>query len=113
MLPLNYLLTVKYGIVGPGIANLISITIYNAIRIYFLWKKYKLFPFTIQSFYTILLAGISFITCFFIFKNMNGLMGMTFRSIAFILIYSTGVYFLNLSPDVKPVLLTIRKRIGF
>ncbi len=112
MLPLNYLLTVKYGIVGPGIANLISITIYNIIRIYFLWKKYKLFPFTIQSFYTILLAGISFTTCFFIFKTMNGLIGMTLRSIAFILIYSTGVYYLNLSPDVKPVLLTLRKRLG-
>jgi O-antigen/teichoic acid export membrane protein len=111
MLPLNYLLTSEYGIVGPAIANLISISIYNIIRIYFLWKKYKLFPFTIQSLYTILLAGASFVICFYIFKNMSGLIGMTLRSLSFILIYFGGTYFMNLSPDVKPVLETIKKRL--
>ena len=57
MLPLNYVLTKRFDIIGPGMANLISITIYNVIRIIFLWTKFKLFPFTIQSLYTIMLAA--------------------------------------------------------
>ena len=57
MLPLTYILTSYYGLIGPAIANLVSISIYNAIRIIFLWKKFRLFPFTIHSLYALLFAG--------------------------------------------------------
>jgi O-antigen/teichoic acid export membrane protein len=112
MLPLNYILTKRYDIIGPGLANLISITIYNLIRIIFLWKKFRLFPFTIQSVYTILLAGICFVICYFLFLNIHGLAGLVLRSIAFCVLYGTGVIYFKLSPDVIPVWNTIRKRIG-
>ncbi len=112
MLPLTYILTKQYDILGPAIANLISISIYNAIRIIFLWKKFKLFPFTIQSFYTVLLAAGCFTACYFIFMPLHGFAGLVLRSLAFILLYVTGVIYLDLSPDLKPVLQTIRKRLG-
>jgi O-antigen/teichoic acid export membrane protein len=112
MFPLTYILTKEYGIIGPAFANLISISIYNIVRIIFLWKKFKLFPFTLQSIYALLLAAACYGICYFVFENMHGLMGMIFRSIAFIILYTTGVLWLNLSPDVKPVLQTIRKRMG-
>jgi O-antigen/teichoic acid export membrane protein len=112
MLPLNYILTKRYDIIGPGLANLISITIYNLIRIIFLWKKFRLFPFTIQSLYTILLAGICFAICYFSFSNIHGLIGLLLRSIAFCILYGTAVIYFNLSPDVIPVWNTIKKRIG-
>ena len=112
MLPLNYFLTKRYDIIGPGLANLISITIYNLIRIIFLWKKFRLFPFTISSLYTLLLAGICFIACFFSFQNIHGLLGLLMRSIVFCALYGAGVVYLKLSPDVAPVWNTIKKRIG-
>ena len=40
MLPLNYAFTKEYDIVGTATAGLISMTVYNLIRIIFLWKKY-------------------------------------------------------------------------
>ena len=58
MLPLTYLLAKQYDMMGPALASLISISIYNAIRITFLWKKFRLFPFTIQSAYTVLVTVI-------------------------------------------------------
>ena len=112
MLPLTYILAKEYGIIGPAFANLISISIYNIVRIIFLWIKFRLFPFTLQSLYTLLLAGVDYGICYFAFDNFHGLMGMIFRSIVFIILYTAGVLYFNLSPDVKPILQTIRKRLG-
>ncbi|HKB43996.1 MAG TPA: hypothetical protein VKC90_06395 [Chitinophagaceae bacterium] len=112
MLPLSYFLTKRFDIVGTGAANLISISIYNIIRIIFLWKKFKLFPLTIQSLYTILLAAACYGICHFIFINIHGLAGLFLRSIAFLLLYVPGVVYLKLSPDVKPVMQSIIKRLG-
>jgi O-antigen/teichoic acid export membrane protein len=112
MLPLSYLLTKRFDIVGTGAANLISISIYNIIRIIFLWKKFKLFPFSVQSLYTILFAAVCYAVCYFIFINIHGLPGLFVRSIAFLLLYTSGVVKLNLSPDVKPVMQAILKRLG-
>ena len=112
MLPLNYILTKHYDIVGTACANLISISVYNLIRIIFLWKKFRLFPFTAQSVYTICLAGMSFIGCYFLFRNLHGIAGLFSRSIVFCLIYGAGTIYLKLSPDVAPVWNSIKKRIG-
>ncbi|HEY6504663.1 MAG TPA: oligosaccharide flippase family protein [Chitinophagaceae bacterium] len=113
MLPLSYILTKQYGIIGPAIANLISVTIYNAIRIIFLWKKFKLFPFTVQSIYTVLLASACYAACYFLFRDMQGLAGLVLRSLAFMILYGAGVLRLRLSPDIIPVAQTIRKRMGW
>ncbi|MCZ2458792.1 MAG: lipopolysaccharide biosynthesis protein [Chitinophagales bacterium] len=112
MLPLTYILTKEYGIIGPAFANIISISIYNLIRIAFLWIKFKLFPFTLPSIYTLLLALAGFGVCYFAFHNMHGFMAMVLRSLLFIIIYAGGVIYFNLSPDIKPVWETVRKRMG-
>lgn len=112
MLPLTYVLTYHYGLIGPAIATLISITIYNTIRIIFLWKKFRLFPFTIQTIYTLLLATAVYFICHLAFRNMHGIPGMFIRSAVFILLFAAGGIYLKLSPDIYPVLQTIRKKLG-
>ena len=112
MLPLNYILTKHYDIVGTAFASLISITIYNIIRIIFLWRKFRLFPFSIQTLYTILLAGVCFAACYFSFRNIHGLPGLLLRSVVFCILYGTGAVYLRLSPDIAPVWNTIKKRMG-
>ncbi len=112
MLPLNYFLTKEFDIIGTASANLIAITIYNAIRIIFLWRKFNLFPFTIHSLYTVLLAAACYGICHFAFMNIHGLPGMFLRSIAFIILYATGTVYMKLTPDIQPVIATIKKRLG-
>jgi O-antigen/teichoic acid export membrane protein len=112
MMPLSYYMTKQYDIVGAGIANLVSITIYNSVRIIFLWKKFRLFPFTIHSLYTVFLAGACYSICYFIFINIHGLSGLFIRSIAFILLYATAGIYMKLSPDIHPVIVTIKRRLG-
>jgi hypothetical protein len=110
MLPLTYILTVNYGLIGPAIATIISITIYNLIRIVFLWSKFKLFPFTIKTLYTLLVAGTCWLACYFLFRNMHGIPGIALRSITFILLYAAGTLYMKLSPDIIPVINSIKKR---
>ena len=113
MLPLNYIFTKQYDIVGTASAGLISIMIYNFIRIIFLWRRFNLFPFTMQSLYTILLAGSCFGICYFLFRNIHGLPGLFLRSIALCILYGTSAVYLRLSPDIIPVWNSIKKRFGF
>jgi len=113
MLPLTYILTKEYGVIGPAIGTLVSISIYNIIRTIFLWNKFNLFPLTIQSLYTILLAAACFAICYFSFNSLHGIPGMFIRSIAFMILYATGCIGMKLSPDIQPVWTSIKKRMGF
>lgn len=113
MLPTSYLFTVSYGITGTAIAQLISVSVYNIIRILFLWKKFRLFPFNIHTLYALLFAGACFAVCYFGFSRFHGWEGIFLRSAAFMLLYVSGVIYLKLSPDVHAVITAIRNRLGF
>ncbi len=112
-LPLNYILTKYYfGVMGPAIANLISFTIYNAIRYWYLKKKFNLQPFSVKTFYTILLGFAAFYSCYFLFNNLHGFTGLFSRSIVFLILFIGGTFLLKLSPDVIPVWRTFQKKLG-
>lgn len=113
MLPLTIILTRQYDIMGPAIANLISISIYNIVRIIFLWKKFRLFPFTIQSVYTLLLAAACCVLCYYTFRSVHGFGGLVLRSLVFVLLYAGSVIYFRISADIQPVLNTIRRRLGW
>jgi O-antigen/teichoic acid export membrane protein len=112
ILPLSYILTKQYDILGPAIASLISITLYNIIRIVFLWKKFRLFPFSVQTVYAILVASICYFICYYLFLQIHGFAGLMARSLAFIILYGAAVFYFKLSPDINPVVNTIKKRLG-
>lgn len=112
MLPVNILMTREFDIVGPAIANLIGFTLYNLIRITFLWKKFRFFPFSIASVYTAVLAAVTFAIAFFLFRTQTGLLALTGRSIVALLIFGGGAVWFKLSPDVQPVWQALAQRIG-
>ncbi|OQP52477.1 lipopolysaccharide biosynthesis protein [Niastella populi] len=110
-LPLNYFLTVYLGVIGPAIANLFAIIVYNGIRYFFLLRKFKMQPFTVKSVYALLLAIVCFGICYFAFNSFLGFGWIVLRSTAFIALFAAGVLFLKISPDVLPVLESVRKRL--
>ena len=112
MLPLNWVLTHMYGIQGPAISNLIGFTIYNLIRYLFLYRKFKMQPFTIKTFYTLLLTAVAYLTCYLLFDQYHGFGWIVLRSSVFCLLFGLGTMALKLTPDIVPVLATVRKRIG-
>jgi O-antigen/teichoic acid export membrane protein len=110
-LPLNYILAKQMGVVGPAIADLGSFVVYNAIRWLFLYRKFRLQPFTKHTVFTLLLGGSAFLICQLAFGGRYGLLWLFLRSISFLVIYAGGVVVLRLSEDIRPVWETIRKRI--
>ncbi|RYG54440.1 MAG: lipopolysaccharide biosynthesis protein [Chitinophagaceae bacterium] len=110
IIPLSYYLTVKYGILGPAIANVVSFFIYNYIRFHFLWKKYNMQPFTRKTLEVIITAAGSYFITWFTLKETTGLWNLILNPLMFATIFICLVYYRNISPDVKPVVYSLRNR---
>jgi O-antigen/teichoic acid export membrane protein len=110
-LPLNYILAKNMGVVGPAIANLFSLTIYNAIRYTFLFRKFKMQPFNARTLYTLVTAAICFVICYLLFNKYTGIEWLILRSVTFLALYIGTILSLNISPDIVPVLKTVKKRL--
>lgn len=110
-LPLNWQLTRYLGVIGPAVSNLIAFTIYNAIRYVFLYRKFYMQPFTIKTAYTLLLTAVCFLVCYYLFDQHRGLPWIILRSGVYVVLFATGMQVLQLSPDVNPILQTMKKRL--
>ena len=110
--PLNYMLVKEFGIVGAGYSNLISLTVYNVIRLVFLKRKFAMHPFSYKTIYAVVLAFLCYGICYYAFMNFHGFLGMIAKSFVFVALYGGSVIYFDLSPDVLPVLETITKRSG-
>lgn len=113
IIPLSYFLTVRYGIFGPAFANLISFSIYNAIRYLFLLRKFNMQPFSIKTVEILIIAILSYSVSYFVFRGSGSLSGMIGSSILYATLFAFLVVKRKISPDVQPVIQAISRRIGF
>jgi O-antigen/teichoic acid export membrane protein len=111
--PLNIILVKQYGIVGAGYSNLIAYSIYNAIRIYFLWKKFNLQPFTWKTVYTLIISLACYFICYSLFNGMHTWFSMFLTSGLYVALFVFAAVYFNLSPDIMPVWQTVKKRLEF
>jgi O-antigen/teichoic acid export membrane protein len=112
IIPLSYLLTVRYGLVGPAIANLVSLTIYNAVRFGFLWKKFNMQPFSVKTLEVIVIAAVCFTVCLLLLDNVQGFLGLAARTGFFSVCFIILVLYRNISPDIMPVAKNLLRRAG-
>ena len=101
--PLSYLLVKHFGIIGAGYSNIISFTVYNAIRIIFLQRKFNMHPFSSKTFYAVVLALVCYFACYYTFLNLHGFFAMVLKSSVFIALYAGAIVYFDLSPDVLPI----------
>jgi O-antigen/teichoic acid export membrane protein len=99
ILPLNYFLVKHLGIIGSAYANLISFTIYNTIRYFFLWTHYKLQPFNMKTLYSIVMAVVVYGIAYALFKDNHNWMGIVYRSSLYAVLFITGIFLFRLTPD--------------
>jgi O-antigen/teichoic acid export membrane protein len=111
IIPLSYWFTVKYGIIGPAMANLISFSIYNFIRFRFLWRKFGLQPFSIKTLELIFIAMIAFSISYFSVQNLTGILAIVSSLLIFTGIYGSLFLWRSISPDVKQLFETLKQRI--
>lgn len=109
--PLNVILVKELGINGAAWSTLIAFTMYNIVRLLFLWRKFRMQPFSINTLYVILHALICYAVCYFLFRHMHDFWGILLRSSVFVVIFGVSAYYLKISPDIEPVVQTMRKRL--
>lgn len=98
-LPLVFFFIKAYGLIGPAFAELISLAIYNIIRTEFLRRKFNMQPFTVKTVYALLLSATAFFSSYFLFINFDGWAAIILKTITFLLIMISGIFYLKLSPD--------------
>ena len=108
--PLNYFLVKEFGIIGAGYSNLISLTIYNAIRIIFLKRKFNMHPFSHKTLYAIVLAFVCYAICYYTFFHLHGFFGILLKTTVFTALYGGAIVYFDLSPDVLPVWDTVKNK---
>ncbi len=111
IVPLNYFLIKGFGIIGAGYSNLISMSVYNLVRILFLKRKFNMHPFDRKTLIAIALAVMAYFICYFSFNQIHGFAGIILRSISFVALFVGPVLYFDLTPDAIPVIQNIWKRV--
>ncbi len=110
-IPLNYWLAKHYGIMGPAIADILTFSLYNAIRCIFLYRKFHMQPFNSRTIYTLLLGAGTYALAYFCFRSQTGFLWMIIRSVSILALYGGGAVLLRLSEDSDALWLAIRKKL--
>jgi len=101
---LNLVFIPKFGINGAAYASVITIFIYNIIKLVFVYKKFNIQPFTKATLHTILLIGICGLGLFLFEFNFHPILNIALKSFILVLIYGFSVYRFNISEDITSIL---------
>jgi O-antigen/teichoic acid export membrane protein len=95
-LPLNFFLIKNYGLEGLAYSNLMALTLYNSVRFGFLYKKFKLQPYTWRHFIFMLVCITLMLLVHQIPNSTNIITNIAIRSILY------GIGFLGLAIWINP-----------
>ena len=102
-LPLNYYLIKNYNLEGLAYSNLIALTLYNSIRFLFLYKKFKLQPYTYKH-GLFLLLSIGLILLVHQIPNANNILAnILLQSTVFGFSFYLLVSWINPAPEALEI----------
>ena len=97
---LNYLFLTKtqFGIIGIAIATAISLSLFNLIKIYFNYVKFKVFPLTIEMMYVLIICTLAITLAIMFPVTKSNLLNLFYKP-AFVLIVIFGAnHFMKIFP---------------
>jgi O-antigen/teichoic acid export membrane protein len=108
----NYFFIKSMNINGAALATLSSLTLYNAVKGIYVWKKFKMQPFTGKS---LILLGIGafvfLISLQLTYDFSNAFLAIIIKSIIVGGMFSVLVYVFNISPDINQLIINLIKKI--
>ncbi len=95
---LNYyfLEIIKMGIVGPAISSLLALVIYNIVKLIFIYKKYRILPFSFLNIKVGFIGIVTFFISYFIPEVDHTFVNLLFRPGSFAVIFIVIVYYFKL-----------------
>src|SRR5690625_1910135 len=107
---LNSLMIPAWGLYGAAIASLSAFLVYDLLKIWFVYRKFNMQPFTLKT--IILTVFIGVFTWIFTYLNFhpNSFWGIAIKSTIMTAIYLPVIYFANFSDDVTGMINKILKK---
>ncbi len=105
----NYILIPKFGINGAAMATAISILLFNLIRLILIKVKMNMHPFSLKTFYTLLLLLVMYYPISFIPSTGHVFLNLIINSVVVLIIFIPSLMYLNLSDDIKNTILDVYK----
>ncbi len=113
----NALLIPRFGIMGASWATFLTMVLSNTFRLIFVYRHFKLSPFSVNTFYAALAGGATWLLLHFGWKNglatggvwADSIIGAVLVSVVFL----GAVLSLRLSDDIDQRLKELRKKLGF
>ena len=101
---LNLVFIPVYGINGAAYASCITIFTYNIIKLVFVYRKFKMHPFTSVTLKTMLLITVCGLALFFWEFSCHPILAILLKTMLLSIVYGLSVYKFNLSEDISKLL---------
>ncbi len=99
-IPLNWFLILNYGMEGLAFSNLIALTLYNTVRFGFLYKKFKLQPYTWKHGIFLILSISIMLLAHQIPSTDNFVINILIQSITYGIAFYGLAYWINPAPEI-------------
>ncbi len=110
MVFLNNYFIPKYGIEGAALATLITMFIYNTLKLLFVKYKFGIQPYTWQTFYVFLVIKTLLFVFLFLPMHLNPIANIIVRSLVVVLLYVGILYLLKVTPTINKALVDFLKK---
>ncbi|MEM6806075.1 MAG: polysaccharide biosynthesis C-terminal domain-containing protein, partial [Bacteroidota bacterium] len=97
----NYFLIPRYGLAGAAFATAFTLSLYNIAGIIFVYLKFKVFPYTLQSLTAVVVLVLVLVFGLNTPMPENQILAILARSISMASIFGIIVYVLNLLPEAN------------
>lgn len=97
----NNLLIPRYGIVGAAWGAAFALVSFNAIKYLFIYSKYKIQPFDINTLKVLIIASIVLTANYFSYRSDSIMLDILLRSALTTLLYSGLILITKVSPEAN------------
>jgi hypothetical protein len=101
-----------YGIEGSAFATLLTVMIYNTIKLFYVINKMNLYPFTIKTIYSLVIIIVSFLLFYFWDFTFHPIINIGLKSILIGVFYMFFTYKFQISEEVNQVVNSLIVRIS-
>lgn len=110
---LNYILIPMYGIIGAAIATMAAVSVYNLLRMVFVWYQYKIHPFKKHNLVIIVLLFLTLIVTELIPSiSTNFILNGIVQSTEVLILFVLPIVIFKLEPQLNNYIDMVLKRIG-
>ena len=113
MVVLNMIFIPLYGIEGAALATLLSVAVYNTIKLLFVVKNMDLYPFTNKTPQSFGIIAACFLLFYFWDFPFHPILNIALKSVLISGFYVVANYKLAISEELNGIVKSLLKRVGF